>query len=191
MNLEELEKSIKEIIQLVEKLDEKYRQKCFEILLDFHLRHELGLMTGPEAVEKEKKLPSEKEEFVIPIDVRAFLQSNNILEESLQKLFLMHKNEIRPIYKITATKRAAAQVQIALLTALENALHGPGSKFEFSTETVRQVCKDHKVYDAANFKKIFKDNEKYFKSLDDEEHIELSPEGKTELAEVISLVTTK
>jgi len=190
MSLEELEKSIKEIIQLVEKLDEKYRQKCFEILLNFHLRHELGLMTESEVVEKEK-LPSEKDEFVIPIDVRAFLQSNNILEESLQKLFLMHRNEIRPIYKITATKRAAAQVQIALLTALENALHGSGSKFEFSTEAVRQVCKDHKVYDSANFKKIFKDNEKYFKSLDDEEHIELSPEGKTELAEVISLVTTK
>jgi hypothetical protein len=34
----------------------------------------------------------------------------------------------------------------------------------------------------------FKNNSKLFKSLADEEHIELSPEGQTELADVILAV---
>lgn len=53
---------------------------------------------------------------------------------------------------------------------------------------MRQRCKDKLIYDSANFNAHFKNNEKYFKGLNDKEHIELSPEGLTELAEVIVLV---
>jgi hypothetical protein len=35
---DELERPIKDIIALVNKLDERYREKCFEILLDLYLR---------------------------------------------------------------------------------------------------------------------------------------------------------
>jgi hypothetical protein len=34
----ELEKPIKDIIALVNKLDERYREKCFEILLNLYVR---------------------------------------------------------------------------------------------------------------------------------------------------------
>jgi hypothetical protein len=187
MNLEELEKPIQDIISLVEKFDERYREKCFEILLNTYLRTELKLPPKPEIGEKEAG--EGKEEFIIPIDVRAFLQQYNIPEEILQKLFLMEKNEIRPIYILKTTKKATAQMQITLLTALENALSG--KKFEFSIEPIRERCKNHKVYNAANFKANFKGNQEYFKSLVDEEHVELSPEGKTELADVISAVAEK
>lgn len=188
MNLEELEKPIQDIIRLVEKLDERYREKCFEILLNIYLRKELQVVTKPEI---EEELEAEKEEFLIPIDVRAFLQTHSIPEETLQKLFLVDENEVRPIYKITTTKKATAQIQIALLAALENAMRAQGNKFEFSIENVRQRCKDRQVYDKANFKAHFKHNKRCFKSLDDEEHVELSAEGGTELAEVISSVATR
>ena len=72
------------------------------------------------------------------------------------------------------------------MVALENAVQG--NKFEFSIEEVRKQCQNHKVYDRKNFKTNFKKNAKFFKSLNDEEHVELSPEGQTELAEVISIV---
>jgi hypothetical protein len=121
---------------------------------------------------------------VIPIDVRAFLQQQNVPEECLGKLFFMEGTEVRPIYKITTTMKSKAQLQLALLTSLENALKG--GKFEFSIETVRQKCIDHLCYDSANFKRYFKNNSKLFKDLSDEEHVELSPEGKVELAETIS-----
>jgi hypothetical protein len=189
MNLEELEKPIQDIISLVEKIDERYREKCFEILLNAYLRTELKLPPKPEIGERETEESAEG--FMIPIDVRAFLQQYNIPEETLQKLFLMDKNEIRPIYTLTTTRKSAAQMQMALLTALENAIGGPGEKFEFSVEIVRQRCKDRLVYDQPNFKAHFKNNKKLFKSLDEEEHVELSAEGLTELAEVISTVTKK
>ena len=73
-------------------------------------------------------------------------------------------------------------MQITLLATLENALRG--GKFEFSAEGVRQRCKDYRSYDRTNFTGIFKKNYKFFKSLSDDEHIELSPDGKAELAEV-------
>jgi hypothetical protein len=82
-------------------------------------------------------------------------------------------------------------MQIALLTSLENAIKSQDHKFEFSTETIRQRCKDHKAYDAANFSATFRKNSGFFKSLEDSEHVELSAEGKTELAEVISTVVKK
>ena len=181
-----LEKPIQEIITLAEKLDERYREKCFEILLNAYLKKEFGLPAEPEAGAQVEKEAEEKEEFVVPIDVRAFLRQQNLSEEKLHQLFLIEKDDVRPAYRITTTKKSAAQMQIALLTALENALLG--NKFEFSIETIRERCKDQKIYDMANFKAHFKNNERYFKSLDDEEHVELSPEGHTELAEVISTV---
>jgi len=185
----ELEKPIQEIIALTNKIDERYREKCFEILLNFYLKKELQLVTEPETEEKgEKEAITKKEGFLIPIDVRAFLQTHSIPEETIKKLFVVDKDEIRPAYKITTIKKAQAQIQIALLVALENAVSKQGNKFEFSIENVRQRCQDYKVYDLANFKAYFKNNTNLFKSLTDEEHVELSPEGQTELAETIILV---
>lgn len=45
------------------------------------------------------------------------------------------------------------------------------------------------MYDIANFTATFKKNANLFISLADEEHVKLSPEGKTELAEVITTVS--
>lgn len=191
MALNELEKPIKDIIALVEKLDEKYRQKSFEILLDFYLRKKLGVEVKEPKTDEEIEEGEEaeiEEEFLIPIDVRAFLTQQGISEERLYDLFYIEKEEIRRIYQITTTKKAGAQIQIALLSALENAMQRQGNKFEFSIEEVRQRCKDLKVYDGPNFRANFRNNEDLFKEIDDLEVIELSPEGKTELAEVIATV---
>jgi hypothetical protein len=73
------------------------------------------------------------------------------------------------------------------LTALQNAL-GKTGKFGFSQEIVRQRCKDLKVYDPANFAAIWKDYVGLFKSLSDPQNVELSADGRTELADVISNV---
>jgi hypothetical protein len=102
---------------------------------------------------------------------------------------LVEGTEIQRIYQLSTTKKAVAQMQVTLLTALENALK-PGGKFEFSMEVVKTRCKDdYGAYDLANFKANFKKNAKLFKSLDDEEHVELSTDGKAELAEAILAVT--
>lgn len=184
MTSEELEAKIKEFVDISEKLPEKYREKCFEILLNNFLK--IGKI--PEKEPEEDKVESTdktvQKKFIIPIDVRAFLQQYNVPETNIQKLFIMEGEETRAIYTIKTTKKSDAQIQLALLTALETALK-PQGKFEFGIEVVRTKCKDHAVYDSVNFKTHFKNNKKLFKDLSDEEHVELSPDGKAELADII------
>jgi len=187
VNPEELMQKIKEIISIVEEIPETYRQKTYEILLENSLEKDL-LSEVPNLPTEVKEIDvSQKSKFVIPIDVRALFQQQNIPEEVISKLFYTEGNAIRPAYTIKTTKKAVAQVQLTLLVSLENALLG--GKFEFSMETVRQRCNEHRVYDKVNFKTYFKYKSKLFKSLADEEHVELSPDGKAELAEVILEIT--
>jgi len=188
LTAEELESKIKEFIEIAEKFSEPYRQKIFEVLLINYLQGTQAPKEAPEKVEPPTPPAIPPQRFVIPIGVRAVLQQYNVPEENIQKLFVIEANEIRPKFKLTTTKKAAAQMQVALLTALENALK-PGGKFEFSIEVVKNRCKDdYRAYDLANFKANFKKNAKLFKSLDDEEHVELSTDGKAELAEAIMAV---
>ena len=180
MAIDELESKIKAFVEIAEKLPERYREKCFEVMLTNYLS---TLMTAkrPEIVVTPPSPPTTKP--IIPIDVKAFLQQYNVPEESIQKLFLMEGQETRPIYSLKTAKKSDAQMQVASLIAFEHALKG--GKFEFSMEEVRQKCKELKVYDTAHFTRHFKNNTKLFKDLTDEEHIELSPDGKGQLAEVI------
>lgn len=186
MSTEELESKIKEFIDIVEKLPDRYRETCFEVLLSEYLSSK----RSQEKIEEKAEvtpLPS-LGRFTIPIDVRAFLQQHSVPEENIQKLFVMAGDEIRTTYTIETTKKSKAQIQLSLLVALENALK-PGGKFEFSMEAVRQRCIDHKVYDRPHFKAHFKNNKELFAGLTDEEHVGLSPDGKAELAEVILELT--
>jgi len=173
VSTEELENKVKEFIAFAEKIPERYREKCFEVLLSAYLA---SIRAQEKAIVPQK--------FVIPIDVRAFLQQYSVPEENIQELFITEREEIRPTYSIKTVKKAEAQIQLALLAALENALR-PGGKFELSVEAVRQRCINHRVYDYSNFKTYFKKNKRLFDSLKDEEHVGLSPDGKAELAEVI------
>jgi hypothetical protein len=185
LTTEELESKIKEFIDVAEKFTEPYRQKIFEVLLTDYLK---GMQRAKEPLEKAEAPPTPMpEKFIIPIDVRAVLSQYGVAEESIQKLFLTQGSEIRPIYSIKTTKKSEAQMQVALLTALENALK-PSGRFEFSIEDVRQRCISQKVYDSANFATYFKSNSKLFEDLDDKEHVKLSPDGKSELAEAIMAV---
>jgi hypothetical protein len=188
LTAEELESKIKEFIELAEKFPEPYRQKIFEILLFNYVRGTRAPKEVPKKIEMPVPPTITPQKFVIPIGVRAVLQQYNVPEVTIQKLFLVEGTEIQRIYKLTTAKKAVAQMQVTLLTALENALK-PRGKFEFSIEVVKNRCKDdYGAYDLANFKANFKKNAKLFKSLDDEEHVELSTDGKAELAEAILAV---
>ena len=180
MKSKKIEDTINEILAIVKKIPEKFQEKCFEVLLTSFLVR--GSYSPLPVIEKGKK-EDVSEKFIVPIDVRAFLQQYTIPEENLNKLFFMQGNELRPTYKIETIKKAKAQTQITLLTALENALKE--GKFEFSVEDIRQRCKNRRVYDSINFKTNVKKDANLFRSLADEEHIELSPDGKAELAETI------
>ena len=189
LTTEELESRIKEFIDVAEKFAEPYRQKIFEVLLTDYLRSKAPeKAAGPPEAAAPAVAQAPAPKSLIPLSVRAFLQQYEVPEDRIPKMFLIEGEEIQPTYHLKTTVIADAQIQLALLTVLENALRA-GGKFEFSVEAVRERCKELKSYDAPNFKANFKKNENLFKSLKDEEHVELSPEGKAELAEVILAIS--
>lgn len=182
-DFDDLEKKVIRIAEIAKKLPDNLQQQGFEFLLSTLMTPKISETAHGATDEKATKKPAPPREFTVPIDVRAFMQQYNVPEENLQKLFYIRDGEIRATYKIRTTKKAKAQIQIAELAALESALQG--EKFEFSFENVRVKCKDHKCYDQPNFAKIFRNNSNHFKNLSDEEHVELSPDGKASLAETI------
>jgi hypothetical protein len=57
-----LKKPINEIIKLTESLDERYRVKCFEILLGFYLQNDTRIQLTPQetSVSPEPKTPEKR-----------------------------------------------------------------------------------------------------------------------------------
>ncbi|MEW5798642.1 MAG: hypothetical protein AB1728_06515 [Bacteroidota bacterium] len=176
---------LKEISNLAENVPEAFRLKCFELLL----AHSLAGDQPP----KEKKEPHKDTEqkkgasdFVLPIDVKAFLNQYSLEESIIQKLFFIEGSEIRPLYKLNIHKKAKAQMSHALLMALENALSS--GEFKFTVDGLRQRCIDQKCYDKPNFMAVLERNKNLYKSYDPKKDIHLSTDGKTELADVIEKI---
>jgi hypothetical protein len=187
-NENELEQKLRRIVEFAESMPEQYRMRCFDILIEKTIMSSLPNIKRQVLTEEESKSQPTKStdslSFQLPIDVQAFFQQYNMSSEDiLGKLFFIQGSEIRPIFKLITTAKSRAQIHIALLTALENALRT--EKFEFSFKQIRERCKERRCYGGKNFSKNFRNNSKFFNSLEDEEYVTLSPEGKSELADVI------
>lgn len=170
---EKFRKPIQDIINLTNTIDERYREKCFEVLLNYYLSNSTEMKINSSMQENKNNAPKTQD---YPLDLKTFLEQNTISQEVVNKLFLREKGEVRPIYKITEKRKASAQIQIALLTAFENALVTPNGAFEFSIKTVRQRCINYNVYDGNDFMFNFRNRAGLFNSLYNEnEVVKLSP----------------
>ena len=184
--------TISQIIEICEKIPPIYRNTCFEILLKARLQEsDKTSFKKINSLQMEDLSQTTNSTFELPINVRAFLSQFSLDESIIQKLFIIDNKEIRTKFQITTTIKSKAQLHVALLLALENAIKNSQNTFEFSSEDVRTRCRDHAVFDPKNFKNHFKNNKKLFKPLTDFEKIFLSPDGKSELADIISQVTNE
>ncbi len=178
---------LKDIVDLSNTVPEEYRIKCFELILKYTLIERCNLKSQNSQIGENDTLAVRgqvNQNFVIPIDVKAFLTQFSLDESILWKCFIIENEEIRPIYVLNISKKSKVQISYALLLALQNALMKSG-QFQFDIEKLRELCINQKCYDLANFKKNIKNNAKYFKSISDDQPIVLSPEGKTELANLL------
>lgn len=180
------EGQLQEIVKLAESVPEKFQEKCFEILLSNAVGFKLRSPTGPvpgELAMQDQVIPPKQEEFILPIDVKAFLTQYGLTESAVWNYFLAEGDEIRPIYQLSSTKKAEAQTQHALMIALETAMKT--GAFTLDIEKLRTRCRDRKAYDSANFKANIKSREPLFKEVDDVDVLTLSPDGKSELADLL------
>ena len=179
---------LKQIIELTNLVPQEYRAKCFELLLTHTLHTLTSIGAGSEPINKPSATSTSTsaattKPFVLPIDVKAFLSQYKLDETKLWKLFLVDGANVRPIYHLKTTKKATIQIHYALLLALENSLLK--GEFQVDIENLRTKCVDQKSYDKINFMTNLKYKQKLFKSVDKEQPLVLSPDGKSELADLI------
>ena len=178
------EEQLKEIVQLSKSVPDEFQAKCFEILLTYALRPAPIRETVEPHLRPEGEEASEFEpEFVIPIDVKAFLTQYGLSPQLLWKVFLVESGEVRPVYQLKTTTKSEAQLHHALMMALENALLT--GEFKAKVEAVRERCQDRKSYDSNNFLRNFRSRDALFRDAEDTEELALTPEGKAELADLL------
>ena len=134
---EKFRKPIQEIIDFTNTIDEVYREKCFEVLLNHYLLNKTDTKNSHSTSESKNFAPQTND---YPLELKTFLEQYTVPEETINKLFLKEKGETKPIYQINEKRKAIAQIEIALLAAFENALTTPNGAFEFSMKTARQRC---------------------------------------------------
>jgi hypothetical protein len=180
---EELER----IVALAETLPETYRQKGFELLLTHALDGQSGQPIPSGDAPTDGHADRRAETQTLPIDVKAFFNQHHLDLAALEKLFHIEGTEVRPIYTLRDTTKVKAQIHLALLIALESAIHT--GQFEIDTPTLRKRCQDQKCYDMANFMRHIRNNAGLFKSIEPSQPLELSVEGKKQLADLVQRMT--
>lgn len=179
-----------ELIELSRCVPEEFQLECFAALLSHTL--DLKAHVGREVeegslVRKEiGAIAPRQPGFVLPIDVKAFLTQYDLDTDSLWRVFLADAGQVRPLYQLEATKKVDAQIQHALMMALENALQT--GEFKVGVEALRTRCQERKSYDPKNYLRNFRTRAELFRAVEGVEELVLSPVGKSELADLLEAV---
>ncbi len=190
-------KEVQEIVELVKTMPDSLQVRALEMLMqDLLDRHagktpDKGRKEKDEDDEKDKpdKKPLRRESSsldsgTLPMRVKAFMKKHEVTAGQIEKLFHIEGKQYEPIWTVETTKFSKAQVQIALLQALQRAL--TSGEFSFDREEVKTECKSKNCYDGTNFKANFTNNQKYFSSLDRDGLVSLTDEGMKALANLIT-----
>lgn len=188
ISFDDLKSELRDIVELVESLPDRYREISFEVLLN-RLLSRVG-DTDPEP-EKNPVIGSAAAQFVIPAKVRAFLSRNSISDEELRALVLVDSEDLHFVREPQTTKLATGQIQWSLLLALKSAVLG--GEMSVDPESVRSVCIEKGFYDRANFASNFKTatvRAMFQKTPEPQgEAVRLSSLGEKKLAELIKALT--
>jgi hypothetical protein len=175
--LEQFKKQLHEITKLVELCPDRYKEKCFEILLQHLLLLEEAKL-APVRIPK----PSDTGLFekLSPAFTR-FIETHG-LNEAISNVFQIDDGRCEIIVRgIETRKKATGQVRLGLLLGIKNLILNGSPNVTY--EELRQLCIDHSVYDSANFAAIMKKNRDLF--LTEANNWKLTKPGENKAAELI------
>jgi hypothetical protein len=196
-----LKTEIQEIVEVVKTVPESLQLRAFEILLQDALDRVGGKPRNrgdekkddtddtkdtddkPEKKDRRDRVSEGLDPDSVPMRVKAFMKRTQVTAPQTGKLFHVEKDHFEPIWAIKVAKFSKAQVQVALLQALQRAL--TSGEFSFDREEVRTACESKKCYDGTNFKANFRNSAKLFSGLDKEGLVSLTDDGMTDLASLI------
>lgn len=190
---EKLKGQLEVITQLTDELPERYRDKCFELLLAKLLVDEatepprLQTPPPPDLYQDDGTTGGDSANFTIPAKLRAIMRRHNVEESQLRTLVMMEDSQVHFVREPSDVTNAKGQIQWSLLLALQSALLG--GDLSVDPEAVRSVCQDKGYYDKANFAAVFKKgkNPTLFQTapIPQGNPVRLSGKGEEELAALI------
>jgi hypothetical protein len=163
MNYDDLKDEIKSIAEIANGVPEKFRERCFELLiqhlLDSSQPKKLGKGSdgSPNKEELEKPDDSKREDgssIPTPSQVKVFMQKTGVTVEDLRRVVMFEDGEVHFVQEPTTQKIARGQIEWSLLLALKSGIES--NSFSVDAETVRSICQEKGFYDKANFSKHFK-----------------------------------
>lgn len=199
MTYDELKSSVKEISEIAASVPEKFRDKCFELLLANLLKNESGSQAdkGKDDTDKGKLDVKDdkgaKSSIPMTTQLRLLMKKTGVTTEELEKLIMYDSSDVHFIKEPHDVGIAKGQNEWALLLALKNAI--VNDSLTTDPEDVRSLCQEKGFYDKANFATNFKSAKyaKLFKSaLVPQGAAEpLSSEGQDELGKLIKRLASE
>lgn len=173
--------SLQQIVTLANSVPEAFRQKAFELLLAHELQQGNNHHQEPPATAPLPPIWAENAS--LPIDVKALFNQYHLDLGLLPRLFHIEGGDVRPIYKLNENTKVKAELNHALLMALENAIRT--GQFQVEVEALRNRCQEQKCYDMANFMRHLRKNSRLFKNISNDQPLILSTEGKAQLSALL------
>jgi len=153
---EKIKGELKQIVELVESVPERYRDKCFDLLFSSLLSGQGSSTSDKEDGSKKVQESQAKNDsgFTLPAKIKAFVRRYEITEEQLRGIVMVESGDVHFIREPKDVKNATGQIQWALLFGLKSALLG--GDMIVDPEGVRSICIEKGFYDKANFAANFK-----------------------------------
>jgi hypothetical protein len=165
---EKVKEYLSEIISIADECPEKYREKCFEILLSSLVRPEAPSVITPAGA---------------PMITKAdFFSRYNISQEEWTRVFHFDGSSYQVIVKDLKEKgKAPKQVKLALLLGVKALLET--GEATISRNSLVEHCKSYATHDASNFAVNMKNQKDLFLAKDDS--WVLTMPGQDKAAEII------
>ncbi len=189
------DKYIDEILKIVEKCPEDYKQKCFEVLLQGYVTFRIKSITGEEKPAEPKKLIPEDavRETQIPAEIlqrfKTFAKRLGVEIDKVEKLFDFTTDPFiyQPI-NVPGDNSAEKTRNVVLILAAKTYL--ATGNWNADWKEVKSMCVDHNCYSATNhFNHLQVGKGTIFKTIETGETIVLAPEGIRQAEAIIKSLT--
>lgn len=178
------EKYIDEILKIVEKCPEPYKEKCFEVLLQGYVTHQIKTNVGEDQHSGPNRPPLSDEttkETQIPAEIlqrfKTFAKRLDIGLDKLERIFDFTTDPfIYQPFTPPGTNAAEKARSIALILAGKTYL--TTGNWNSDWKEVKALCVDHNCYNSTNHAtNLQKGKSTIFKTVEAGETIVLTPDG--------------
>lgn len=185
------EKYIDEILKIVEKCPDSYKQICFEVLLQGYVAHQVKTTTGEENLPELKKpiFVDSSKDTQIPTEIlqrfKTFAKRLDVGLDKLERLFDFTTDPfIYQPFTPPGTNIAEKVRNIALILAAKTYL--TTGSWNADWKEVKSLCVDHNCYSATNhLTNLQKGKSILFKTVETGEAIALTPDGTIQAEAII------